>query len=194
MDRLTKAVHFIPIKVKYSLEKLTELYIQELVKLHGVPRTIVSDRDPRFTSRFWKSIQEAMGTKLQFSTAYHPQIDGQSKSTIQTLQDMLQACVLDFSGSWARYLPLVEFAYSNSYQASIGMAPYEALYGRKCRSPLYWDELGERRILGPYIVQDTLDKVALIRRRLLAAQDQQKSYVNVRRRNLEFVEGDKVFL
>jgi hypothetical protein len=112
-----------------------------------------------------------MGTKLRFSTAYHPQTDGKSERTIQTLEDMLQACVLDFSGSWARYLPLVEFSYNNSFQASIGMAPYESLYGRKCRSLLYWDELGERKILGPDIVQDTLDKVVLIRRRLSAAQD-----------------------
>jgi hypothetical protein len=101
---------------------------------------------------------------------------------------------LDFSGSWAHYLPLIEFAYNNSYQASIGMAPYEALYGRKCRSPLYWDELDERRILGPDIVQDTIDKVALIRQRLSAAQDRQKNYADVRRRNLEFTEGDKVFV
>jgi hypothetical protein len=194
VDRLTKAAHFIPIKVKYSLEKLTELYLQEIVRLHGVPESIVSDRDPRFTSRFWMSLQQAMGTKLQFSTAYHPQTDGQSERTIQTLEDMLRACVLDFSGSWARYLPLIEFAYNNSYQASIGMAPYEALYGRKCRSPLYWDELGEQRILGPDIVQDTIDKVALIRQRLSAAQDRQKSYADMRQRNLEFTEGDKVFL
>ena len=122
----------------------------------------MSDRDPRFTSRFWKSLQQAIGTKLQFSTAYHPQTYGQSKRTIQTLEDMLRACVLDFNGSWARYLPLIEFTYNSSYQASIGMTPYEALYGRKCRSPLYWDELSERRILGPDIVQDTIDKVALI--------------------------------
>jgi hypothetical protein len=159
--------------------------------LHGVPESIVSDRDPRFTPRFWKSLQEAMGTKLRFNTAYHPQTDGQSERTIQTLEDMLRACVLDFSGSWAR---LVEFSYNNNFQASIGMALYEALYGRKCRSPLYWDELGERRILGPDIVQDTLDKVVLIRRRLSAAQDRQKSYADVRRRALEFIEGDKVFL
>jgi hypothetical protein len=93
---------------------------------------------------------------------------------------MLRACVLDFSGSWARYLSLIEFAYNNSYQVSNGMAPYEALYGRKCRSPLYWDELGERKILGPNIVQDTIDKVVLIRHRLSVAQDRQKSYADIR--------------
>jgi hypothetical protein len=107
---------------------------------------------------------------------------------------MLRACVLDFGGSLIKYLSRIEFAYNNSYQASIGMAPYEALYGQKCRSPLYWDELGERRILGPDIVQDTLDKFALIQRRMSAAQDRQKSYENTRRRDLEFTEGDKVFL
>jgi hypothetical protein len=145
VDRLTKTAHFIPIEVRYSLEKLTELYVKEIVRLNRVPELIISDRDLRlFTSRVWKSLQVAMGTKLHFSTAYHPQIDGQIERTIQTLEDMLRACVLDFSGSWARYLlPLVEFAHNNSHQASIRMAPYEALYGRKCRSPLYWDELGE---------------------------------------------------
>jgi hypothetical protein len=194
VDRLTKAAHFIPIKVKNSLDKLTELYLQEIVRLHGVPESIVSDKDPRFTSRFWMSLQKAMGTKLRFSTAYHPQTDGQSKRTIQTLEDMLRACVLDFCGSWACYLPLIELAYNNSYQASIGMVPYEALYGQKCRSPLYWDELGERRILVPDIVQDTIDKIALIRQRLSAAQDRQKSYADMHRRNLEFTKGNKVFL
>ena len=105
------------------------------MSLHGVPTSIVSDRGPQFTSRFWQKLQEAMGTQLDFSTAFHPQTDGQSERTIQTLEDMLRMCVLDFKGSWDQYLPLVEFAYNNSYHSSIGMAPYEALYGRKCRSP-----------------------------------------------------------
>ena len=96
----------------------------------------MSDRDPRFTFRFWPKLQKALGTTLHFSTAFRPQIDGQSKRTIQTLEDMLKACVLDFKGSWVKYLPLVEFAYNNSYQASIGMTLYEALYGRKCRTPI----------------------------------------------------------
>jgi len=135
-----------------------------------------------------------MGTKLRFSTAYHLQTDGQLERTIQTLEDMLRACVLDFSGSWACYLPLVEFSYNNSFQASIGMAPYKALYGQKCHSSLYSDELGERRILGPDIVHDTLDKVVIIQQRLLGAQDRQKSSADVCRRTLEFIEGDKVFL
>jgi hypothetical protein len=115
VDRLTKCAHFLPIKITDSMDKLAELYVWEIVSLHGVPISIVSNRDPWFTSRFWEKLQSAMGTKLNFSTAYHPQTDGQSKRTIQTLEDMLRLCVLDFKGSWIRYLPLVEFPYNNSF-------------------------------------------------------------------------------
>jgi hypothetical protein len=93
--------------------------------------------------------QEAMGTKVQLSTTFHPQTDGQSERTIQILEDMLRACVMDFGIGWSKFLPLVEFAYNNSYQASIEMAPYEALYGRKCRSPVCWFEVGKKRLMGP---------------------------------------------
>jgi hypothetical protein len=158
VDRLTKSAHFIPIRMNYSLDKLAELYVNEIVRLHGVPVSIVSDRDLRFTSRFWGSLQKALGTKLNFSTAFHPQTDGQSERTIQILEDMLRTCVLDFKGSWIDHLTMVEFAYNNSYQASIEMAPYEALYGRRCRSPICWDEVGERKILGPEIVLKTCEK------------------------------------
>jgi hypothetical protein len=152
VDRLTQFAHFLPIKVNFTLDKLAQLYIQEIVRLHVTPVSIVSDRDPRFTARFWKSLQAAMGTTLNFSTAFHPQSDGQSEQTIQTLEDMLRACILDLGGRWDDHLPLVEFAYNNNYHSSIEMAPYEALYGRKCRSPICWDEVGERKLLGLEIV------------------------------------------
>jgi hypothetical protein len=194
IDRLTKSAHFLPIKFTNKLDKLAELYVREIVKLHGVPVSIVSDRDPWFTSRFWDRLQSAMGTKLNFSTAYHPQTDGQSERTIQTLEDMLRLCVLDFKGNWIRYLPLVEFAYNNNFQATIGMAPFEALYGRKCRSPLYWDDVGERQLLGPEMVQDMKEKITLIRKRMLTAQSQQKSYADRHRRKLEFMVGNFVYL
>ena len=144
VDRLTKSAHFLPVKTTYTLERYATLYIREIVRLHGTPVSIVSDRDPRFTSQFWTSLQQAMGTTLKFSTAFHPQTDGQSKRTIQTLEDMLRACVIDFKRSWSDYLALIEFAYNNSYQGSIGMAPFEALYGRKCRTPVCWTEVGEQ--------------------------------------------------
>ena len=151
------------------LEELCRLYIREIVRLHGIPVSIVSDRDPRFTSQFWKSFQKAMGTQLSMSTAFHPQTDGQSKRTIQILEDMLRACVLDLKGSWEEHLPLIEFAYNNSYQASIQMAPYEALYGRPCRSPICLTEVGESSITGPDLIRDTSDKVGMIRKRLFTA-------------------------
>ena len=143
VDWLTKSAHFLPVKTIYSVAKLAKLYVKHIVCLHGVPTSIVYDRGSVFTSRFWQKLQEAMGTRLDFSTAFHPQTDVQSERTIQTLKNMLRMCVLDHGGSWDEHLPLVEFAYNNSYHSSIEMAPYEALYGRKCRSPLCWDEIGE---------------------------------------------------
>ena len=136
IDRLTKSAHFLPIRWGISLEYLAKEYVNEIVRLHGVPVSIVSDRDPRFTSRFWMSLHKALGTKLNFSTAFHPQTDGQSERTIQTLEDMLRACVLEFKGAWDEHISLMEFVYNNQYHISIQVAPYEALYGRKCHSPI----------------------------------------------------------
>jgi len=194
IDRLTKSVHFIQFHITDSMPKLAEMYIRDIVRLHGVPASIVSDRDSRFTSRFWKCLQEALGTKLNISIAYHPQTDGQSERTIQILEDMLRLCILDFKDKWIKYLPLVEFAYNNSFQATIGMAPYEALYGRKCRSPLYWDEVGEKHLIGLEMLQDMKDKISIIRKRILTTQSRQKSYADKHRRQLEFNVGDLVYL
>ncbi|KAG8490322.1 hypothetical protein CXB51_015498 [Gossypium anomalum] len=194
VDRLTKSAHFIPVRTDYSLDKLAELYIAEIVRLHGVAMSIISDRDLRFTSRFWKKLQEALGTKLNFSTAFHPQTDGQSERVIQVLEDMLRCCVLEFGGSWEKYLSLVEFAYNNSFQSSIQMAPYEALYGRKCQTHLYWTELSEKQIHGVDLVKETEENVNVIRDCLKAASDRQKSYVDLKRKEIEFQVGDKVFL
>ncbi|KAL4304408.1 hypothetical protein GQ457_10G011210 [Hibiscus cannabinus] len=119
VDRLTKSAHFIPVRVNMSLDILAEFYIQEVIRLHGVPVSIVCDRDPKFTSRFWKSLQKSLGTRLNLSTTFHPQTDGQSERVIQILEDMLRACVIDFGKNWERSIPLVEFAYNNSYQSSI---------------------------------------------------------------------------
>ena len=162
VDRFTKSAHFLLVKVTYSTDKYAKLYVAKIIKLHGVPVSIVSDRDPKFTSQFWVSLQTALGTSLKFSTAFHPQTDGQSERTIHILEDMRRGCVIDFRGAWDDYLPLVEFAYNNSFQSSIGMAPYEALYGRRCRTPLCWSEVGERQLLGPESVQQASDGVKLI--------------------------------
>ncbi|GJT04027.1 reverse transcriptase domain-containing protein [Tanacetum coccineum] len=143
VDRLTKSAHFLPMRETDSIENLTRLCMKEIVARHRIPVSIIFDRDSHFTLRVWKSLHKALGTQLDLSTAYHPQTNGQSKRTIQTLEDMLRACVIDFGNGWDRHLPLVEFLYNNSYHTSIKAAPFEALYGRKCRSPVCWAEVGE---------------------------------------------------
>ncbi|GJW28063.1 putative reverse transcriptase domain-containing protein [Tanacetum coccineum] len=194
VDRLTKSAHFLPIREDYKTEKLAKIYTNEIVARHGVPVSIISDRDGRFTSHLWQAFQEALGTRLDMSTAYHPQTDGQSERTIQTLEDMLRACVMDFGGSWDTHLPLIEFSYNNSYHTSIKCAPFEALYGRKCRSPVIWTEVGESQLIGPEIVQETTEKIVQIKERLKTAKSRQKSYADKRRKPLEFQVGDRVLL
>ncbi|GJY69860.1 putative reverse transcriptase domain-containing protein [Tanacetum coccineum] len=141
------------------MEKLMKLYMKEVVTRHGVLVSIISDRDGRFTSLFWQALHKALGTRLDMSTAYHPKTDGQSKRTIQTLEDMLRACVLDFGKNWDRHLPLVEFSYNNSYHTSIKAALFEALYGRKCRSPVCWAKVGDAQLTGPAIIHETTEKI-----------------------------------
>ncbi|GJT80557.1 putative reverse transcriptase domain-containing protein, partial [Tanacetum coccineum] len=158
VDRLTKSAIFTPIRETDPTEKLARIYIKEVVARHGIPVSIICDRDPRFASHFWRSLQKALGTSLDMSTAYHPETDGQSERTIQTLEDMLRACVIDFGNGWIKHLPLVEFSYNNSYHASIKAAPFEALYGRKCRSPICWAEVGEAQLTGPDLIQETTEK------------------------------------
>nr|GEW37733.1 reverse transcriptase domain-containing protein [Tanacetum cinerariifolium] len=131
VDRLTKSAHFISTRETDSMETLTRLYIKEIVSRHGVPISIISDRDSHFTSRFWQSLQSALGTQLDMSTAYHPKTYGQSERTIQTLEDMLRACVIDFGKGWEKHLPLVEFSYNNNYHASIKATPFEVLMAPK---------------------------------------------------------------
>ncbi|GJY44313.1 putative nucleotidyltransferase, ribonuclease H [Tanacetum coccineum] len=194
VDRLTKSAHFLPIQQGYSDNKLAAIFQQEIIRLHGTPALIVSIRDPRFISRFWKGLQNAWGTKLNFSTAFHPQTDGQTKRTIQTLEDMLRSCTLEWTGNWDEYLCLVKFAYNNSWHASIKGAPFELLYSRKCRAPICWNEVGEHVIEGPELVEVTNEKVSIAKEKLKEARSQQKSYADRHRRALKFKPGDRVFL
>jgi transposase InsO family protein len=139
VDRLSKVAHFIPVKTTYKGSKLVELYIARIVCLHGAPKKIVSDRGTQFTSKFWEKLHESIDTKLNFSSAYHPQIDGQTERVNHILED---------NQSWDKYLPYAKFSYNNSYQESIKMTPFEFLYGRKCRTPLFWNEPAENQIFG----------------------------------------------
>nr|GEZ95644.1 putative reverse transcriptase domain-containing protein [Tanacetum cinerariifolium] len=162
VDRLTKSTYFLPIREDYKMDRLARLYLNEIVARHGVSISIVSDSDSRFTSRFWQSMQEALGTHLDMSMAYHPQTDGLSERTIQTLEDMLRACVLDFGGSWDVHLPLkVSFA-------------------------IMWAGVGEGQLIGPELVQETTEKISQIKDRLKVARDRQNSYADKRRKPLEF--------
>ncbi|GJT67375.1 putative reverse transcriptase domain-containing protein [Tanacetum coccineum] len=163
VERLTKSAHFLPMHEDYKMDRLARLYLNEIVARHGVPISIIYDHDSRFTSRFWQSMQEALGTLLDMSMAYHPQTD-------------------------------VEFLYNNSYHSSVRCALFEALYGRKCRSPIMWAEIGEGRLIGHELVQETTEKISQIKDRLKAVRDRQKSYVDKRRKPLEFSVGNYVLL
>lgn len=194
VDRLTKSAHFLPVRTRYKTPQYAELYIARIVSLHGVPKTIVSDRGSQFVARFWEQLHAALGTQLIRSSAYHPQTDGQTERINQILEDMLRACVLTFSQKWDECLPLAEFAYNNSYQESIKMAPFEALYRRRCRTPLNWSEAGERNFFGPDMVTEAEEQVQIIQKNLQIAQSRQKNYANKRRRPLIFDVGDHVYL
>ena len=159
VDHLIKTTHFIAIHTSFTSSQLAQKFIHEIIWYHGVPISIISDQGSIFTSQYWGSFHEALGMQLALSTTFHPQMDGQLERTIQILEDMLRACALDFKGSWEKNLPYVEFTYNNSYQSSIQIVPYEALYGRRCRSPLGWFEVGERRLIGPDLVSQSMEIV-----------------------------------
>ncbi|GJX48399.1 putative reverse transcriptase domain-containing protein, partial [Tanacetum coccineum] len=192
VDRLTKSAIFTPMRETDSMEKLARMYLKEVVTRHRIPVSIICDRDPRFASNLWRSLQKALGTSLDMSIAYHPQTDGQSDRTIQTFEDMLRACVIDFGNGWVKHLPLVKFSYNNSYHASIKASPFEALYGRKYRSPVCWAEVREVQLTGLEIIQETTEKVIQIKQRIQAARDRQKSYADLKRKSMEFQVRDIV--
>ncbi|GKC06438.1 putative reverse transcriptase domain-containing protein [Tanacetum coccineum] len=193
-DRLTKSAHFLPMRENDPMDKLTRLYMKEVVTRHGIPVSIICDFDGRFMSQFWRSFQKALGTRLDMSTAYHLQTDRQSERTIQTLEDMLRACVIDIGNGWDRHLSLIGFSYNNSYRTSIKAAPFKVIYGRKCHLPVYWAEVGDTQLTGLEIIHETTEKIVQIKQRIQAARDRQKSYADVRCKPLEFQKGNKVML
>jgi hypothetical protein len=194
VDRLTKIAHFLPVKTDHPVVVYAQLYIACILNLHGIPKTIVSDRGPQFVSKFWKELHKSLGTKLLHSLAYYPQTSGQTERVNQILEDMLLACVLEFPLKWDECLPLAEFSYNNSYQESIKMAPFEALYGRRCWTPLNWSEPGERWFFRPDMVKETEEKVQRIIHNLKEAQARQKNYANKRHQPLVFQVNDHVYL
>jgi hypothetical protein len=194
VDQLTKSAHFILVHTFCRAEKYAELYISHILCLHGVPKTIISDQGPQFVACFWEQLHDSLGKRLIHSSAYDPQTDGQTERVNQILEDMLRACVLNYLGKWDKCLPLVEFSYNNSYQESLRMAPFETLYGRRCRTPVNWIEPGERTIFGPDLVNEAEEKVQRIQSNLKAFKTRQESYANKRCQPLEFEAGDCVYL
>ena len=186
MDRLTKFAHFIPVKFTNKTEDYAILYIDEIVRWHGIPLTIFLDRATQYTSHFLRSFQKNLGTQVNLYTTFHPQTDGKVEHTIQTLEDMLRACVIDLRGKWDDHLSLIEFSYNNNYHSSIGMTPFEALYCRRCGSFVGQFEVGELSILGPEIIHEALEKVRVIRDRLATTYSLQKSNADNRKWPLKF--------
>jgi hypothetical protein len=165
-----------------------------IVCLHGVLKKIVSDRGTQFTLKFWERLYEILDTQLRFSSAYHPQTDGQTESVNQILEDMLRASALQYERSWDKSMSYAKFSYNNRYQESLKMTPFEMLYGCRCRTPLFWSEAGEHKVFGPDILQEAEKQVCMVRENLRVAQSRQKSYIDHRRRELSFEVGDFVYL
>ena len=166
VGKLTKVAHFIPVNSMHMTDDIANIF-----KLHGFPKAIVSDRDVKFTSNFWKVLFSYLGTKLNFSSAYHSKNDGKIERVNQVLEDMLLMYVMDKPSKWEDYLHLVEFAYNNGQQASLGMSPYEALYGRRCRTPVTWDNPVNMIVLRPELLKEVEKEVVKIRQILKATQD-----------------------
>jgi hypothetical protein len=168
--------------------------MSRIVCLHGVPKKIVPDRGRQCTLKFCERLHETLDSQLHFSSAYHPQTDGQTERVNQILEDMLRACALQSGRSWDKSLPYAEFSYNNSYQESLKMAPFEVLYGRRCRTPLFWSEVGEWKVFGPDVLQEAEKQVHIVRENLRVVQSRQRSYIDHRKRELIFEVGDFVYL
>lgn len=194
VDTLTKVDHFIPIITTYRVDELAQQYVSRIVSLHGVPQTITSERGSLFTFAFWSRLHQALGTTLKYSTAYHPQTDGQKERVNQILEDMLRACALAQGPKWEDYLPYAEFSYNNSFQTSLNMSSYEALYVRKCRTPLNWSQTGDSHIFETDLMMEAEKQVKEIRDRLKLAKSRQKSYYDAKHRQNSFEPGENVYL
>jgi hypothetical protein len=169
VEKLTKAAHFVPVKITHTTINIAEIFMKEIARLHGIPRTIVLDIGTKFTSNFWRGLFKGFDTNLNFRTTYHPHKNGQTKRVNLIIEDMLTMYVMDKPSKWEYYLHLVEFAYNNGYQASLRMSPFEALYGRKCDTPVSWDNPTDRVVLGPELLKDMEDQVVKIKQNLKAA-------------------------
>jgi hypothetical protein len=194
IDNVSKSAHFIPVKSTFKDINIAEIFMKEIFRLHGIPKMVISDRDVKFTSTFWKELFSGINTNLNFSMSYHPQMDGQTEMTNQIIGDMLRMYVRTKSNKWEDYLHLVEFAYNNGYQTSVKLSPFKILYGRKCTTLISWDNLATRIMVGPEMLEEMENKVRKVQQNLKEAHDRQKIYADQKRIHLEFQVGDHVCL
>lgn len=194
VDKLSKSAHFIPVQSTYRAAQIANVFMQNIFKLHGLPKTIISDRDVKFTSVFWRTLFERLGTQLNFSTAYHPQIDGQNERVNQVVEDMLRSYVMQQPTRWEEYFHLVEFAYNNGYHTSLKMSPFEVLYGRKCHTPSSWGGPEDKLLMGPEMLEEMEVMVKKVRANLKIAQDRQKNFADRKRTFKEYQVGEHVYV
>jgi hypothetical protein len=194
VDKLSKSAHFIPVKSTCKEIDIANIFMKEIFRLHGMPEEIVSDRDTKFTSNFWKSLMAGLKTKLLFSIAYHPKTDGKTERVNQILEDMLRMHVMHQPKKWKDYLPLVEFTYNNDYQESLKMSPFEVLYGRPCNTLVNWSNPINIITIGPNMLKEMEKQVIQIKQNLKVAQNRQKSYADRKRIPREFRMGDHAYL
>ena len=194
VDRLRKVAHFVPVHLNYKIVHIVDFFKREVFRLHDIPKTIILDIDVNFISAFWKALFTGLGTQIQFSTVYHPYTDGQTEQVNQILEDMLQMYVMQQPTKWEDYFNLVEFTYNNGYQESLKMSPFEALYGRQCRTPINWSSPETKLMLRPEILAEEEQEVKKIRKNLKVSQNWQKVYADRKRTYQEFEVGDNIYV
>ena len=194
VDKLTKVAHLVPVKTTATAADIAHIFVKEIVKLHGIPAKIVSNRDAKFTSWFWQAMFQSLGTQLNLSSAYHPETDGQTERVNQVIEDMLRSYCNQQPNLWIKYLPLVEFAYNSSHHRSLGMSPFKALYGQDCLIPLRMADPSLIVPMAKSTLEDVDCQIQIIRENLKRASDRQKSYADQKRTPRSFEKGDKVFL
>jgi hypothetical protein len=194
VENITKAAHFIPMKITQKETNVANIYMREVTRLHDIPKTIVSDRDPNFNSNFWKGLFKGFKTNLKFSTTYHPESDGKTERVNQVIEDMIRMYVMEKPSKWEDYVHLVEFTYNNGHKASLKMSPFEVIYGKKCNTPISWDNPIDREMVGPELLREMEEKMTKIKNNLKAAQDRHKIYADKDIIHREFYIGDYVFM
>jgi hypothetical protein len=193
VNKLTKAVVFIPMKITHKSTNVVDIYMREVECFHDIPKTTVSGKEPNITSNFWRGLFKGFITNMNFSTTYHPESDGKTERVKQLIEDMLRMHVMEKPSKWEDYIYLVEFTYNNGYHTTLKMSPFESLYGRKCNTLVSWDNLADRVVVGIELLREMEENMLKIKHNLKYSQDKNKIYVDKGITHREFKVGDHVF-